>query len=242
MKNRATIFGLAAITASLFIFSPAVADDADVPRYITAQWTLALDSDGKITALGSGGEEYDSALRGRLEEIVRTWHFTPGKLNGQSAATKTTLTVHARLDSTGASDYRVHIVDAHTGGGFKRAVNPAYPISALRMGHRGLVAVSVDYDVEGRVTSASRAEGTERGIDYALVRASLDAARQWTFEPEAVGGRAVTGSIVLPFCFSIEGKEERCFLEGAREPVESARPIAWTSVASVETTAATSTK
>jgi hypothetical protein len=96
-------------------------------------------------------------------------------------------------------------------------------------------------NAEGRVTSASRADGPDRGVDNALVQAALSAAKQWTFDPETVDGHAVVGSVVLPFCFSIEGKQEHCFLmsDGVRKPVESAKPVAWTSVAGVETTAMT---
>jgi hypothetical protein len=54
------------------------------------------------------GDECDSTLRNKLEQIVRSWHFTAGKLNGQPATTTTALTVRATLDPNGAGEYRVH--------------------------------------------------------------------------------------------------------------------------------------
>jgi TonB family protein len=236
--QKITAVSVAPLIALACVSNLARANDSPAPSFVTVQWALALDPAGNIIHLGPGSDEYDSAFRNKLEGIVRGWHFIAGKLNGQAAPTTTTLTVHATLELADTGDYRVHMSDAHTGAGYERAVAPIYPLSALRMGHHGLVILSVDYDAEGRVTSASRADGTERGIDNALVLAALDAAKRWTFKPETVDGHAMAGAVVLPFCFSIEGKQEHCFLmsDGARKPVESAKPMAWSSVVSVETT------
>jgi TonB family protein len=239
IRRRIAAISIAPLIALACISNLIRADDSPVPSFVTVQWALALDPAGNIIRMGPGGDEYNSAFRNKLEAIVRGWHFIAGKLNGQAAPTTTTLTVRAMLELADTGDYRVHMTDAHTGAGYERAVAPNYPLSALRIRHDGLVILNVDYDAEGRVTSAFRADGTERGIDNALVRAALDAAKQWTFKPETVDGHAVAGAVVLPFCFSIEGKQEHCFVisGGARKPIESAKPMAWTSVVSVETTA-----
>jgi TonB family protein len=205
-------------------------------------WKLSLDPSGNITRLELPDDEIGSALYDNMEPVVRGWHFTPGKLDGEPAPTNTLLTVVVTFESGASDGYRVRVVSAKTGGAVKHLVVPKYSVTSIEKRHEGLVLVKVEHDADGRVVSASSVKPKKGGVnDSRLVNASLAAARQWTFDPETVGGHGVAGSDVVPFCFflSPEGvhRESPCVFDpgDGQESFETARPISQTSVVAIDT-------
>jgi TonB family protein len=212
--------------------------EAPIPHFVTLAWKLSLDSSGSITRLDLLNEEVGSALYDQMDPVVRSWHFTPGKLDGRPAPTNTLLTVVVALDDGGADEYRARVVFAKTGGTPKHVIEPRYPLEAIRMRRDGLVLLKIDHDAAGRIVSISRVMQKGAGpVDQKLVNASLDAARQWTFDPETVDGHPVAGSVVMPFCFTLEGRKDPCVFNpgDGQEPFETARPISQTSVVTIDT-------
>jgi TonB family protein len=186
----------------------AVRHDDALPRFVTLTWKLSLDPSGDIAHLELPDDEVGSALYAKMEPVVRGWHFTPGKLDGQPAPTNTLLTVVVTFEADGSDGYRVRVVSAKTGGSAKHLVPPKYPGDSIRMGHGGLVLVKMEHDADGRVVSATSVKPKKGGVnDWRLVDASLAAARQWTFDPETIGGHGVPGSDVMPFCFFLRPSE-----------------------------------
>lgn len=111
-------------------------------------WTLSLDADGKIQDMKPVNREYLPEVRKQIEPIVRAWHFTPGKINGQPAATETTLTVAVRFDadSANALSYHAHIESAATGPRYQHVVAPHYPTAAQKSHDEGEVMLWVTFD------------------------------------------------------------------------------------------------
>jgi TonB family protein len=210
-----------------------------IPHFVTLAWKLSLDSSGSITRLDLLNDEVTSALYDKMEPVVRGWHFTPGKLDGRPAPTDTLLTVVVTLEPVGDDDgYRARIVSAKTGGTPTHVVMPMYPAEAIRMLHDGLVLLKIDHDVDGHIVSISRiAQKEGEWVDQKLVNASLAAAKQWAFDPETVGGHPVAGSVVMPFCFTLEGRKDPCVFNpgDGQEPFETPRPISQTSVVAIDT-------
>jgi TonB family protein len=208
---------------------------------ITLQWKLSLDPAGKITGFVPINENYQAAVREQLEPVVRKWNFTPGKLDGQPAATETTLRVRVSLDPTSDDSYRVRIVYADTGATYKHTMAPEYPKSAMRMGRHGGVWLRVDYDAEGRVTAVAPIEGKDKPwVDGSLMRAAVAAVKQWTMRPEMVAGHGVAGTMMAPICFSLSDHSERCNRAppGVSKPVDPTLPVALTSVVGLDMGAA----
>jgi len=205
-----------------------------MPAKLHLQWSLSLDVDGKITALTP---LFSDDLRGttkQVESVIRRWHFTPGSIGSQPAVTQTTLTIDA--DRTGSDSYDFRIVSATTGARYQHGPTPKYPKSSIRMGRYGEVSIQVNHDADGRVLSVAAMRPGDRHMDGALTRAALDAVKQWTFEPERVGGLGVAGSAIVPICFSLEGHQDPCFWttpRGQTEVIDNNRTFPTTSVVSI---------
>jgi len=79
----------------------------------------------------------------------------------------------------------------------KNPVAPKYTLEARQAEIEGVVRVEVQVDETGHVISAR----VVSGLGYGLDDAALTAAKASTFEPASRCGKAVIGTIVLPFRF-----------------------------------------
>jgi TonB family protein len=171
---------------------------------VVLQWSLSLDSTGEIVSLAPVNEDYQRVVREQLEPLIHHWHFTPGKLDGQPAATETTVTLNVALDPIGDDQFRVRIVSAHTGATYKHVVATEYPKSAIHMRRQGEVPLRIDYDADGHITTVTPLQEKEAPwVDGSLKRAAVASAKQWTMRPETVAGHGVAGAAIAPFCFSL---------------------------------------
>jgi len=213
---------------------------------ITLQWSLSLDSTGEIVSLLPVNEDYQRAVREQLEPVIRRWHFTPGKLDGQPAATETTVTLNVALDPIGDDHFRVRIVSANTGATYKRVVATEYPKSAIHMRRQGEVSLRVDYDADGHITTVAPLEEKEAPwVDGSLKRAAVAAVKQWTMRPETVAGHGIAGAAIAPFCFSLikvgdhSEQGDRCsHTPSGDRPTDPPRLIALASVVGIDMGAA----
>lgn len=177
-------------------------------------WRLGLAADGTITELAPANAIPD-ALRGKLEAEIRTWRFQSGKLGGTSAPSETSLNLRIRGESSSGGPWSVTLLGASTGSRMRKTVAPRYPDSAVASRRQGLVLVLIEFDADGKVTSSTVAKESPVRIG-ALVSAAREAANQYEFEPERVGGRAVAGAALLPVCFQLR-----------REPIAESKACAW---------------
>jgi TonB family protein len=179
--------------------------------------------------------DYLPTVRQQIEPTVRAWHFTPGKIDGHPAPTRTTLTVGVALERSKNEQYVGQITSAVTGPTYKHMVLPEYPRGASHRGSVGGVMLRVDFDSEGRVTSAIDVPEMETAaVDPALTKAALVAVKHWTFRPETVASHGVSGAAFVPICFRIRDGECRWKdAEGGRRFVAN-EPAALNSVASVD--------
>lgn len=177
---------------------------------VTLQWEMALDAEGRVVALASKDRRHD-VLRERLEPVVRRWEFEPGRIDGRAVETDTFLSVQVALvEQAEGKSVAVTLRDVRTGGALAQAgsrVAPRMPARDLERMVRAKkfaarAVIEAHYDGEGKpteVVAVADASDASRG----LLDASVKAIRQWTFEPERVGGVGVPGRIVTPICFAI---------------------------------------
>jgi TonB family protein len=229
---RLTLF---AFLSSFLVVAHAAKKDAFTT---TIQWRLSLDTDGKIESLTPADLDFLPEVRKQIEPIVRTWHFTPGKLDGRPAPTETTLGVGVAFgaESTNAIRYHVRIVSAGTGGSYKHVVAPRYPGTSPRPHAEGEVMLRVKYDTEGTITSVrSVPEMSADGISPRLIDAAIDAVKQWTFRPETVAGHGVASEVLVPICFNL--REEPCHWKPRpdKRPIQSGQALALSSVVGLDT-------
>jgi TonB family protein len=225
------------VVLSLLAVAARAAGNEPIQKNI--EWTLSLAADGKIESMKPIDRENLPEVRKQIEPIVRSWHFTPGKINGQPAPTETTLNVAVRFDTDAANplSYRVHIASAATGPMYRHLVAPHYPTAAQRSHDEGEVMLLVTFDADGRIVSAKNVpEMSADHISPLLVETAIDAVKKWTFRTETVGGRGVASEALVPICFMMSPTAE-CHWRPRpdKKPVRSGEAIALSSVVGLDT-------
>ena len=83
-----------------------------------------------------------------------------------------------------------------------RGAVPAYPAEANSAGEGGTVMLEIVVGTEGEVVDAKVLEdGTTVATDSSIARNTLEAARQWTFQPAMEDGVAVQSMVRVPVRF-----------------------------------------
>lgn len=197
----------ASLFSCLFAWSapPAAAAEA-TSAIIDLTWKLSLDANGRVQELSTTDERVPK-LHARLEKAIRGWQFSPGKLNGTPAATRTAL--HTRIEVNLAKDrdrFEVRLLAASTGPTYGKIRAPVYPTWAASKRIDGVVVLVASYDERGRVTDVTP---YEHAVGAAAVKelqsTAVSAVRRWTFEPEVVDGHAIAGRALVPVCFAVAG-------------------------------------
>jgi TonB family protein len=84
---------------------------------------------------------------------------------------------------------------------------PVYPFELRQSGISGQTVVKVVVDSNGDVQNASIVKSTHRELEAA----TLEAVKQWKFDPGMKGGKNVNTTIQVPFVFNIEPEEPDWF-------------------------------
>jgi TonB family protein len=180
-------------------------EKAAEPVKVYFAWDLSLDARGHVTQLTAIANQRTDRLpqiRERLEQAIRSWDFVSGTLDGHPAPTDTHLSVSVSLLPNDESSFRIVFDDVRTGGRILKGAPMHYPKSAVIEHKTGMVVVRVDYDANGKVASATLDPNSPKAAD-ALVAASIDGVKKWTFQPERVDGHGVPGTQVIPVCYSL---------------------------------------
>ena len=196
---------LTAPSLLLVAASACAASDGADPIRLTVAWNVKLDAQGHVTQLdpiANARADRVPKIRERIEQEIRGWSFVPGAVDGVPAATDTILSTTVTLQPGTGDSFRIIFDDARTGGRIGKTVFPKYPLAAVKRHETGMVVLRVDYDADGKVRSAA-VDPASPASAQRLVDASLEAVRQWTFQPERVAGHGVPGSQSLPVCFSL---------------------------------------
>lgn len=192
------------LTLTLFAAGAAAAEEAK-PIQVELTWRIALDAQGHVTRIDAARKQPVDKLpqiRTRLEQEIRGWQFGTGTVNGQPAPTETGLQVTATLLPKDKDSLEIRIDHAGTGVSLAHVVPPHYPPNAVMKHETGQVVLRIGYDAAGKVTSAELDPSAPKA-PLSLVKASITAAQAWTFQPETVGGHAITGYAITPFCYTL---------------------------------------
>ncbi len=183
----------------------AAAAATSAPITIETSWDVSLDANGNVTDVAQH-TAVKSILADPLATAIRGWAFQPGQIDGQPAPTQTTLHLSVAVAQQANDGYAVRVLRASTGGRVDNASTaPIFPTSGapLRSGSlSGLVVLKIRYDESGSVISAEPAPGAPK-VQKALSRSAIRAVREWTFQPERVGGHGIASTVYVPICFSV---------------------------------------
>jgi protein TonB len=77
---------------------------------------------------------------------------------------------------------------------------PDYPRRARQLGIEGLIVIEVEVDVHGKVTKVQLRQGLEDELD----RISLDAVKNWLYDPATVDGQPIASTRLLRLRYQLE--------------------------------------
>jgi len=196
---RVLLAGLVLLSAAAY------ADDAAKAIKVELSWRLSLDAQGHVTQLNAVGKQLVDRvplIRTRLEQEIRGWQFTSGKLDGQPAPTETALHVYATITPQDKDTVTIRVDKATTGVSIANMAPPRYPPGAVKDHISGQVVLRIGYDASGKITSIEPEPSAPR-VSAVLVQSATKAVQAWTFQPELVGGYGRAGYAITPFCYSL---------------------------------------
>lgn len=83
------------------------------------------------------------------------------------------------------------------------AIQPRYPVAAIKAGEQGTVILKVQVHADGSVGTVTYDAKASTTTSADLIAAATDAARQWHFQPQVENGKPVDGYARVPVAFSI---------------------------------------
>jgi TonB family protein len=219
---------LLSLSASVTAKVPAVsALPKATERSFYVNYRLVLAADGKIEVLTLQSTQINIKITDSLEQQIRSWTFTPGSIEGKPVQTETNLFLMVTATPNLEGKYDLRVTDAGTGSTSTKGVlaAPKYPVDQLRMGNQAVLRLEVTYDADGNVIGVIRPGKKIKGM-APFEQASFNAAKNWHFEPERVGGIGVPGKVIVPVRYCIPPDNCAFFLKGSKEKEKLAQELA----------------
>lgn len=201
---------VAIFLSMLFGIAQAAQTKAPAPIKVTLAWNLSLDANGHVTRLekiGVNRADRIPQIRSRVEQAIRGWQFIPGTIDGKPAATQTRLSLDLSLLAQSAQTMAIRVDSADTGAWYGTQSRVRYPAKAVRFHRVGEVVLTVSFDADGKVTAVAPTPGAP-SVDQSLIDAATASVKKWTFRPETVAGHGVAGSVITPFCFQVDPRND----------------------------------
>lgn len=146
-----------------------------------------------------------------VQDAAARLAFTPATVDGEPAASKTTVWVRMRFEPGEGDALKSTVLSTSQANPFNRV--PQYPFESLRDIPVGRVWLDLAVTPEGAVDmAASRVESVElldedgkpiqrRGASKAVAQAAMKAAEDWTIYPEEVAGVSRATKVLVPVSF-----------------------------------------
>ncbi|WP_255516497.1 energy transducer TonB [Luteimonas suaedae] len=203
----------------------AVRKQAEMSMLVTGSVEVARD--GSVAGLDlDQREKLPEGVVRLVEGAAPHWRFAPARRNGEPvpATARMSLNLVARRLDDGNYELGIrhaHFADRNTAAetiASRDMKPPAYPLDALHAGIKGTVYLLLRIGTQGTVEDVMaeqvnlRVVGNSHQMDRArrlLVRASLVAARAWTFKVPTTGEYADAGSWVVRVPVDYEFEDRR---------------------------------
>jgi TonB family protein len=166
-----------------------------------------IDTQGRVSQVMVYSSKEFSLVRAAMD-AVKQWVYEPLIIEGQTKEAVFTTTVNFKLgpEETEAAE----VVGGVAGGVLKagdsvtpprliKKVEPKYPIEARKALIQGMVVLEVTTDEEGNVAEAK----VSRSDSSLLNQASIDAVKQWKYEPLMSKGKPVRLTFYVTLTFRL---------------------------------------
>lgn len=195
--------------------------DSSAPEYsLKATGSIEIGPDGAVRDI-----ELDNglpkAVRSLVEQSVPTWRFEPIQVDGRAVIARTRMTLNLDAFPLENELYRIQMSSAYFGTPEKRGniFPPKYPLDAIRAGVGARVLLHAKLDAQGNVTDVHpyQTSLSKRGRARAEKRfrerfeaVSINAVKQWKFDPaERVDGATTGSTVTIPIEFVITANNDR---------------------------------
>jgi hypothetical protein len=152
-----------------------------------------------------------------VDRSVRNWRFEPIIVDGSPVVAKTSIRLQLRAEPVAGRDgYTVRVVNIWFGGLTRKGgMKPAHYPKELVIAHVGAkVVMALRVDETGNVLEAQAYQTSLDRNDisdfdaqryrHILEQASLEAAKNWHYDPsESIGGKSVGSTVIVPIAYSL---------------------------------------
>lgn len=188
--------------------SASAATRRDMETSAVVEGTIVLAKDGTVQlATVDKPEKYGQPIADLVRKAAMMWRFVPVVRDGQAVVAKSSMHVRVILTPTQDGNYSARIKGATFGGNNadvpdslysenEKKIAPHYPPAAIKARVQGSVYLALHVDREGHVTDAVAEQvnlenigpdGVLRRYRDLMAKASLAAARRWTYRVPTVG-------------------------------------------------------
>lgn len=226
--------------AMLLSFAATARDTADTQLERTVAGEIEIAADGSVHGY-TLDEELTPTLAEALGRSIRQWRFEPITVEGRPVIAVCRMRLDLLLVPVGENlGFRVADVNFGAPDYKGRVTPPRYPRSALRAGLGAKVLLVLKIDSDGNVEKVHaeqvsldhrvRSDGRAENWRERFAEASIEAAREWSYEPAAsIDGKPVGGSIRVPVVYTIgRGSDEgwQAYVPGPVHPAPWVEPEA----------------
>lgn len=165
---------------------------------------VTVDPHGQVSnvAVDPKGTTAPAVLQDAAMDAAEDWRYVPGHKDGKAVGGVVRIPVNFSLtgDEPGAgASASSPSVDIS----YKNRNPPRYPAAALKKGEQGTVILDVAVDPTGKVAGV-QVDQNGTNAPASLQLASIDAARNWRFNPGRKDGKPAGGVIQIPVNFSLQ--------------------------------------
>ena len=197
---------------------------APVEASMLVTGTIVVAPDGSVSSYAvDHPEKLPSGVLQVIGNTVPQWKFRPILRDGQPVNAKAKMSLRIVARKMGGQNFAVNVRAASFGQDApservteRKLVKPIYPREAVLSGVSGTVYVVLKVDRDGHVEAADvwqvdlnmiDSDAAMRRWRQMLAKASLNAARRWTFNPPTAGGQASDQHWVVgvPVNFKLRG-------------------------------------
>lgn len=192
-----------------------VGDAIAADLHLPISGTLEIDAQGHVTDCEVTSKAASEGVKAVVMQNMRRWTFEPVIRNGVAVPARTKVALRLLAQKVG-NDYQLKIESAQFYGARESTKGgmtpPRYPPEAARIGLGGSVLLALQVDAQGKVldvvpvqSSLLAGKARERILEQwrgVFEKASLQAARQWTFQPaDAAKGDELVTTLIVPVDF-----------------------------------------
>lgn len=186
-------------------------DASAVTRQFFYSVDAEIDDKGVVVSADVIHEDITAEFEAAVIHQIKQWRIQPATRDGKAVAVSTSFVTEVNVEFR--ADKSASISARYVSHGPRNATNlpPRYPTAALRSGMSAEVAVLVEVAESGKPiairTHSVRTTHDDARSARAFLAETIKVVKRWTFKPELIDGRPVSGEVLVPVKFTVDGED-----------------------------------